>query len=103
MDKPLQIVSKEFSLPEWADAMIRERAEELEKHHPHIVGCDVRVDGPGPHHRQGEFQVSLVAKIPGKQLVVNHKHDDDLGQAIGLAFDAMTRRLDDDITTRRGR
>ncbi len=102
MQVPLRIVSRDFPLPAWAEGIIRERSETLDRYDPRLVGCRVQVDGPGPHHRRGPYRVRVTASSPGRQIAVTKQHAEDLGTAVVEAFDALVRRIEDAVRLRRG-
>jgi len=97
MEKPLSITTHHLDLPASAEAVIRERAAHLEHYFPSLVGCSVIVEGPGRHHRTGgPFNVHIDLRVPGGEpLIVNRQEDVDLQLAVGGAFDAARRRLED--------
>ena len=103
MQIPLRVASRDFTLPPWAEALVRERSARLESLHPRLLGCQVFVDGPSAHHGRMGYQLRIRANVSPHPLVVTHQHDDDLAFAIDQAFDAMARQLTDDIESHRGR
>lgn len=100
---PLRVASRDFTLPDWAETLVRERAETLQHLHPRLLGCQVTVDGPGAHHGRLGYQVRIRANVSPRPLVVTHQHDDNLAFAIDQAFDAMARQLTDDVRVHRAR
>lgn len=96
MELPLTITAQDITLPESIEAVIREKAEKLERFYHHLIGCQIRVEGPGRHHRNGGlFNVCIDLSVPGSELVVNHQPHEDLAVAIREAFAAARRRLDE--------
>lgn len=103
MQLPLQITLRNLARSEALDQLIRERAEKLESFHPHIVSCRVVVELAGRHQQQGKhFVVRLVIKVPGTEIAVDHQHDEDPLVAVRLAFDAVRRKLEDQLRVQRG-
>lgn len=102
MTIPFELHQKEFALPPAMAEAIRTRAEKLEHFHPKIQRCIVSVEGPGPHHRQGECSVQIELHVPGAALVVRKQNPATLEPALKSAFDAMTRRLEDQVHRERG-
>jgi cold shock CspA family protein/ribosome-associated translation inhibitor RaiA len=81
------------------DAHVNRRIAELEKTHPHIVGCDVVIDAPKKKHvTGGEFTVRITLRVPGPDIHVE-RHvgrsgaNEDVNLAIHEAFDAARRIL----------
>lgn len=103
MEKPLSITTHHLDLSPSAEAVIRERAAHLEHYFPALVGCSVIVEGPGRHHRTGgPFSVHIDLRVPGGEpVIVNRQEDEDLQLAVGGAFDAARRRLEDFARLRR--
>ena len=96
MELPLTITAQEITLPDSIEAIIREKAIKLERFYDHLIGCHVRVAGPGKHHRHGGlFEVRIDLSVPGSELVINHQRHEELTVAIREAFDAAKRRLDE--------
>ncbi len=96
MELPLTITAQDIPLSQSIEAIIREKAIKLERFYDRLIGCHVRVAGPGRHHRHGGlFDVRIDLTVPGSELVVNHQRNEDLGVAIREAFAAAKRRLDE--------
>lgn len=92
---PLQITTRNVSISEIVKNDIRKKAEKLEQFSEQIINCHVTVDTPHRHHHQGvQYQVSIDITVPGSELVVNHRHDEDVYVAIRDAFNAARRQLE---------
>lgn len=103
MQLPLQITFHGLPPSAALEAQIGERVARLEQFHPHITSCRVSVEEIGRHKQQGRrFCVQVDVRVPGKELVANHDHDEDIHVALRDAFDAMTRQLEDLVRQRRG-
>ena len=103
MQRPVQITSSDFSLTESVQADIRTKAAKLDTYYDHIIGCKVVVEAPVHHHHKGgPFKVRIELSVPGKDLVVNHKDDEELSVAIREAFHAIRRQIEDYVRQRRG-
>ena len=103
MQVPLQITVRDFPQSEALEARIREKAVKLGEFHPRITSCRVTVEELRKHHQQGRrFQVSLDVRVPGREIVVNHMHDEDVYVALRDAFDAARRQLEDMARAKRG-
>lgn len=104
MQIPLQITVRDFPQSEALEARIREKAAKLEEFHPRITSCRVTVEEMRKHHHQGRhFQVSLDIRVPGKEIVVNHAHDEDAYVALREAFGAAKRQLEEVARLQAGR
>jgi ribosome-associated translation inhibitor RaiA len=104
MERPLQITSRDFTLTEAIEALIRKRAESLEEFFDHLTGCHVILEAPAVHHHRkgGPFNVRIVMDVPRTQLTINHQHGEDLSIAVRDAFSAAKRRLEDYVREMRG-
>jgi ribosomal subunit interface protein len=103
MQVPLQITVRDMDHSEALDARIRGKAEKLAGFDASITSCRVTIEKSRKHHRQGHhFQVVVDVRVPGKELVVNHSHDEDVYVALRNAFDAMTRQVEENLRVKRG-
>lgn len=103
MQVPLQITVRDFPQSEALEARIREKAAKLEEFHPRITSCRVTVEELRKHHQQGRhFQVSLDVRVPGREIVVNRAHHEDVYVALRDAFDAAKRQLEEVARLKRG-
>jgi ribosomal subunit interface protein len=102
MKLQLQITTRDIPHSEALENHIREKAEKLDIFYPNIMGCRVVVEVPHKHKHQGRtFNVRLDITVPGKELVVNHEHE-DVYAAARIAFDAAKRQLEDYGRRQRG-
>lgn len=93
---PLTITALDLKMPDTLEATIREKVSKLERFYDRLIGCHVRVKGPGRHHRHGGlFDVRIDLSVPGSELVVDHQPHEDLSVAVREAFAAARRRLDE--------
>jgi cold shock CspA family protein len=123
---PLQITFRNAEPPAGMDLRVRSEAAKLETFYERIMGCRVSVESPHRHHREGSpYHVRIDLTVPGGELVVKHepslktraqragetamkKHSEardphkNLRQAIGDAFKAAARRLQDYARRQRG-
>ena len=96
MHVPLQITVRDLPQSEALEDRIREKVASLEEFHPNIISCRVAVEEQRKHQHQGRhFQVSLDVRVPGKEIVVNRMHDEDVYVALRDSFDAAKRQLDE--------
>jgi cold shock CspA family protein/ribosome-associated translation inhibitor RaiA len=78
-------------LPEWRDK-IEAELEKMQKHtYEPILHARVELTGTG-HHRQGNFEIQLVANVAGNTLTVAQQGEHVL-PLIVEAFNALDRRL----------
>jgi len=103
MQVPLQITVRDMAHSDALDARIREKAAKLSEFDPNITSCRVTVEESRKHHRQGRhFQVAVDVRVPGKELVANRSHDEDVYVALRDAFDAMKRQVEENLRVKRG-
>jgi ribosome-associated translation inhibitor RaiA len=101
MPLPLQIVFHQLDPWPGAEAVLRERAQRLERLCPEMMSCRVVVEETQKHQQLGRpVAVQVEVHVPGHALTVNRQHDTDFKVAAREAFEAMTRRLED-LTRRR--
>jgi len=103
MQIPLQITLREMGHSDALEAKIRERAAKLEEFHPRIMSCRVTVEELRKHHHQGRhFQVKVDVHVPGREVVANLAHDEDVYVALRDAFDSAKRQLEEVVRVKRG-
>jgi len=96
MPMSLQIVFHQLDTWPGAEALLRERAQRLERFCPDLMSCRVVVEETQKHNQLGRpVAVQVEAHVPGHALTVNRQHDTDFKVAAREAFEAMTRRLED--------
>jgi ribosome-associated translation inhibitor RaiA len=83
---------------------VMRRALRLERYSDEIQRCQVWVEAPHGHHRQGRLcEVRMRITVPNEELVVeNQPPDEDVHVAIRNAFDAARRQVEDYARRRRG-
>lgn len=102
MKLPFELVQKDVALPAAMADAIQERAERLDRYFNRIMRCRVKLEGPGQHHRQGFYRVTIDLTVPGAELVVEKDAAASLELALKAAFDAAARRLEDHARVMRG-
>ncbi len=103
MQVPLQITVRDMPHSDALDARIREKAAKLSEFDSNITSCRVTIEESRKHHRQGRhFQVAIDVRVPGKELVANRSHDEDVYVALRDAFDAMKRQVEEHLRVKRG-
>jgi ribosomal subunit interface protein len=104
MQQPLQITVRDMPHSDALDERIRSKAAKLGEFHSNITSCRVTVEESRKHHRQGRhFQVIVDVRVPGREFVANHDHDEDVYVALREAFSAIRRQIDEHVRARRGR
>lgn len=108
MQIPLEITFRHMDPSPAVEARIREKADQLDRFHKHIMSCRVVVEAPHAHHHKGKlYQVRLDIKVPGKELAITHERSrdqshEDVYVALRDAFEAAARRLQDFARSARG-
>jgi ribosome-associated translation inhibitor RaiA len=99
MQMPLKIRFHGFPTSDAVEQDVRRRVEALEKTFPRVVSCNVSIELPHHHQRQGcAYRVQVDLGIPGRHLVAGGSPDDDpthqdVYVAIRDAFRAAERQL----------
>jgi ribosomal subunit interface protein len=102
MKLPFELRQKNVTLLPAMEQMIRERAKHLDRFFDRIMRCRVTVEGPGNHHRQGFYGVTIDVTLPRGEIVVHKQRAAALEVALGAAFDTTIRRLEDRVHKMRG-
>lgn len=103
MQIPLQITIRDVDHSEALETHIRDKANKLDEFFNHIMSCRVVVEMPHKHHHQGkQFNVRIDISVPGREIVVNRDHDEDVYVALRNGFDAAKRQLEDHARKIRG-
>ncbi len=101
MQVPLQITFRNMRHSDGVAGSIEAYVEHLESLYNRMISCRVVVDVPHRHHETGNlYQVSIDLTVPGREIVVNRETSrqtqfKDLDVALGHAFDAAARQLED--------
>lgn len=104
----LQITFRGVEHSDAVEARIREKAASLEQFAQGIIRLRVTVDAPHQKHHKGKlYSVRIDLHLPHSELAVSraHRHDhahEDLYTAIGDAFNAVRRQLEDHLRRQRG-
>lgn len=101
--QPVQITIRDFPHSSVLEDHIRKKADKLSQYYHHINSCRVVITFSQKHKHQGKlYSVHIDLTVPGKELAVNHKQDEDIYVAIRDAFNALKRQLESYICKRRG-
>lgn len=111
MTFPLHIAFRNMDASEPAEALVRERAADLEHFSDRISACRVVLDCVHRQNSMGRlYHVHIDLTLPGGSIVVTRDHGtdhahDDLPLAIRDAFETARRKLQavKNATTRRSR
>lgn len=112
MQVPLEIAFHNIDSSEWAERMIRDRVDDLERIYDRLVSCRVRVDQRAKRPLSVPPVVRIELGIPGRaDLVVSHEpehlqrkfQNPDIQTAINEAFRIAERQLLDLKEQREGR
>lgn len=100
---PLELALRDISPSTAVERYIRSSASKLDLYSDQIMRCRVIVEAPVRHHRKGgPFTVRIDLTVPGDRLVVNRQKAHNLYVAIGQAFTAARRQLQDYVRRQRG-
>lgn len=100
---PVQITTKDMPISPALESTIRKRTEKLNRYCKRICSCRIVIDVPQKHKHQGKlFNVRIDVTVPGKELVVTRKQDQDIYIAIRDAFVAIERQLEEHSRKRHG-
>jgi ribosomal subunit interface protein len=102
MQKELRLRWRNVMPSEAVEAHVRDEVKRLEKFHGRITGCEVTLESPSRHHRNGaqKFRVRIELTVPGGKVVVardraRNEAQADLYLALRQAFREAKRQLQD--------
>lgn len=100
---PVQITVRDMPSSPALESHLLKKANKLNTYYDHINSCRIVIHIPQKHKHQGKlFSVCIDLTVPGKELVVNRKLDEDVYVAIRDAFHALQRQLESYARRRRG-
>ena len=103
MQIPVDITFKEMAKSDALEARVREWVDKLERVYDRIVRCEVMIETPHRHHRNGrQFHVRVRLTVPGGEIVTSHdpgpdETHEDAYVALRDAFQAARRQLEDHV------
>lgn len=101
---PVQITIRDIPISPALETTIRKRAEKLNRYYDRITSCRIVIELPQKHKHQGKiYNVRIDLTVPGKELVVTKKQDQDIYIAIREAFQAIERQLEEHARKRNGK
>ena len=83
----------------WQDK-IHEEKERLVRHYPNFVLHLRATVEATSHHKEGGFEIKLVASVPGDTVVVSRKGD-NVRALLGDAFHVLTQQLKENLRKKR--
>jgi ribosomal subunit interface protein len=101
MRLPLQITFRHMEPSAALEARIRALAARLDRFSAHIMSCQVTIDAPHQHQRQGQlYEVRIDVRVPHGELMAHREHrerpgHEDVYVALRDAFRAVRRQLED--------
>lgn len=99
---PVQITVRDVPGSKAIDNLIHKRVEKLHHYYQRITSCRIVIEVPQKNKHQGKlYSAHVDLTIPGKELVINRKQNEDLYIAVRDAFDAAERLLEDYVRRRR--
>ena len=101
MQAPLRIKARHAVVPPNIATRIERKAASLERAFDRITKCRVTIQGPPARRKGGEYTVKLDIAVPGKAIVINRRHAENLAVAVREAFDAARRQLEEFSRIRR--
>lgn len=100
---PVQITFRGLPVSSALESHIRKRAEKLNRFCSRISSCRVVMELPQKHKHQGKlFNVKIDITVPGKELAVTRKVNEDMYIAIRDTFNAIERQLEEHSRKRHG-
>ncbi|HTQ73267.1 MAG TPA: HPF/RaiA family ribosome-associated protein [Burkholderiales bacterium] len=100
---PLQITVLNVPRSAALEARVVKMAEKLEQFHSRIVSCRVGIEELRRHRSRGRlYHVRIDLRVPGREIVSNHRHDKDPYLALRDAFMSLRRQLEDVARVKRG-
>ncbi|HSW69887.1 MAG TPA: ribosome-associated translation inhibitor RaiA [Gammaproteobacteria bacterium] len=100
---PVQITVRDMPSSPALEDHLRKKAHKLDQYYDRINSCKIVIHIPQKHKHQGKlFSVNIDLSVPGKELIVNRKLDEDVYIAIRDAFHAVQRQLESYACKRRG-
>jgi len=92
----IQVTMRGLQQSEALEQRIRERVEKLDTLYPGvIIKCHVVAEQPHHHqHQGGQFVLRMEITVPGKDIVVNRDHSEDIYVALRDAFNSARRQLE---------
>lgn len=108
MQIPLELSYRHLEPSASIDSFIRERVDRLDRPAARLTSCRVMCEMPHRSQNRGNlYHIRIDLTLPGGEIVVDrnppaHQAHEELGQAVGEAFDEAERRLNRFLDLQRG-
>ncbi len=100
---PIQITVRDLPSSPALEDHLRKKAQKLNQFYQRINSCRIVITIPQKHKHQGKlYCVRIDLTVPGKEIAVNRKLDEDIYVAIRDAFSAVQRKLENFARKQRG-
>src|SRR5687768_2352095 len=100
---PVQITIRDMPFSSTLENHIRKKAEKLNQFYQRINSCKIVIHVVQKHKHQGKlFSIHIDLTVPGKEIVVNRKLNEDVYIAIRDGFHAIVRQLENYARKQRG-
>jgi ribosomal subunit interface protein len=101
---PVQITIRDIPGSPALESHIRSKTNKLKQFYDRMVSCRIVVEFAQKHKHRGKlYNVRIDVSVPGKELVVTRKSNEDVYLAIRDAFSALIRQLENHSHKRHGR
>jgi len=101
---PVQITVRDIPGSPALESHIRSKTSKLSQFYDRMISCKIVVEFEQKHKHRGKlYNVRIDVAVPGKELVVTKKSNEDVYIAIRDAFSAIIRQLENHSHKRHGR
>ena len=88
----IQVTFRDLPYSQALEDSIYEHAEKISQYNEQVIHCSVVLTISQNHKHQGKlYNVRINLAVPGKEIVVTRKQDEDIYVAIRDAFNALSR------------
>jgi ribosome-associated translation inhibitor RaiA len=101
---PLRITLRNTELSQSDAALLKRRAQRLERYAKPILHCRVTIEVPQQRRRVDaeRYAIRIDLKLPGGTVIIDRQPHEGLAAALQQAFSAARRRIQDHMRRRRG-
>jgi ribosomal subunit interface protein len=101
---PVQITIRDIASSKPLEIHLRQKAQKLTHFNDKIISCRIVVELLQKHKHQGKlYNARIDVAVPGKELAVTKKCNEDVYVAIRDAFSAIERKIEEYARKRHGR